>query len=81
LKITDYMLTKIETEKGVLMVQSTFPEIVYGIDKTNRVIWEINRKTGEQRNISAKNVYAYAYELMDVADMFLPVRNIWRDVG
>lgn len=78
MKITDTQLTQLETDKGIILIQSTFPEIVYGIDKANRVIWQINRKTGEQSNISAENVYAYAYELMDVADMFMPNKNIWR---
>jgi hypothetical protein len=78
MKITDMMLTQLETEKGIPLIQSTFPELVYGIDKRNGVLWEINRQTGEQRNIKAENVYAYAYELMDVADLFLPVKNLFK---
>jgi hypothetical protein len=78
MKITDMMLTQLETEKGIPLIQSTFPEIVYGIDRKEKVIWEINRSTGQQRNIKAENVYAYAYELMDVADLFLPVKNLFK---
>ena len=78
MKISQSQLTQLEAEKGIPLVQSSFPEIVYGIDRTNGVLWQINRRTGEQSNIRLENIYAYAFELMDVADMFMPQRNLWR---
>jgi hypothetical protein len=55
MRITDMMLTQLETEKGIPLIQSTFPEIVYGIDKANKVIWEINRSTGMNSGLWVKS--------------------------
>jgi hypothetical protein len=68
------MLTKIEYQKGVLIVQSEAPEIVYVIDPKNDVLWVINKDTGAQLEIAAENVYKFADEMMSVADIYLKRR-------
>ena len=74
MRITESMLTKIEYQKGVLIVQSEAPEIVYAIDPKNDVLWVINKDTGAQLEIVAENVYKFADELMSVADIYLKRR-------
>lgn len=69
--IEDIELTRIEREKGVLIVQSDFREIVYAIDKRRGVMWVINRQTGAQVEIAAENVYKFADEMMSVADVYM----------
>ena len=64
-------LMRIEEQRHVLTVQSDFPEIAYAIDRPNNVIWVINRQTGAQMEISQENVYAFADELMSVAELHL----------
>jgi len=74
MRITESMLTKIEYQKGVLIVQSEAPEIVYAIDPKNDVLWVINKDTGAQLEISAENVYKFTDEMMSVADIYLKRR-------
>lgn len=69
--ITESMLTKIEYQKGVLIVQSEAPEIVYAIDPKNDALWVINKDTGAQLEIAAENVYKFADEMMSVADVYM----------
>jgi len=75
MKIQDIELTRIEQEKGVLIVQSDFREIAYAIDKRRGVMWIINRQTGAQLEIAAENVYRFADELMSVADVHMRMRK------
>jgi hypothetical protein len=77
LKITECNLVTLE-EKGVLPVASTFTDMVYAVDKQNGVIWLVDRRTGAQIEIAAENVAMFANELMDVADIYVPVRNLWK---
>ena len=74
MKIQDIELTRIEQEKGVLIIQSDFREIAYAIDKRRGVMWVINRQTGAQLEIDGDNVYKFADEMMSVADIFLKRR-------
>ena len=74
MKIQDIELTRIEQEKGVLIVQSDFREIAYAIDKRRGVMWVINRQTGAQLEIDGDNVYKFADEMMSVADVYLKRR-------
>jgi len=69
------MLTKIEYQKGVLIVQSEAPEIVYAIDPKNDALWVINKDTGAQLEIDGDNVYKFADEMMSVADLYLRMRK------
>jgi len=75
MRITESMLTKIEYQKGVLIVQSEAPEIVYAIDPKNDVLWVINKDTGAQLEIAAENAYKFADEIMSVADIYLKRRS------
>jgi len=74
MKIQDIELTRIEQEKGVLIIQSDFHEIAYAIDKRRGVMWVINRQTGAQLEIDGDNVYKFADEMMSVADVYLKRR-------
>ena len=73
--IQDIELTRIEQEKGVLIIQSDFHEIAYAIDKRRGVMWVINRQTGAQLEIAGENVYKFADEMMSVADVYLRIRK------
>ena len=71
MKIEDVELTRIEQEKGELIIQSDFREIAYAIDKRRGVMWIINRQTGAQLEIDGDNVYKFADEMMSVADVYM----------
>lgn len=78
MKITDMKLTEIEQKRNVLLIQSTYPDIAYAIDRFNKVMWVINRRTGEQMEIDVENVYAFAFEMMDIADLFLKNKTLFK---
>jgi len=71
MKINLSDLQRIEEEHNVITIQSDYPEIAYAVDKPNGVIWLINRQTGAQLEVSAENVYAFADELMSVAEVHM----------
>jgi hypothetical protein len=77
MRITECNLVTLE-EKGILTVASTFTDMVYAVDKQNGVIWLISRRTGAQIEIAMENVAMFANELMDVANIYVPVRNLWK---
>jgi len=69
MKISNESLIHIEESNNVITVQSDFPEIVYAIG--HGAIWIINRQTGQELQIAQENVYAFADELMSVAEVHL----------
>lgn len=78
MKISQTDLTLIEERHHIPVIQSDYPEIAYAADKKRSTIWLIDRLTGAQIEISAENVYPFAYELMDVADLYISQRNLFR---
>lgn len=80
MKINDIQLTRIEQQKGILIVQSDFPEIAYAIDRRNNVMWVINRQTGAQLEIDGDNVYKFADEIMSVADIYIRHKGLFRAI-
>jgi hypothetical protein len=79
MKITDMMLTQIEEQKKVLLIQSSFPDLVYAVDKKNKGLWLLNRRTGAEIEIDVANVYKFAFELMDVVDIHIPIKTLFRN--
>ena len=75
MKITSEALTKLETERNLLTVQSHFDEIAYVVDRRNKAMWVVNRQTGAQLEVSAENVHMFADEVMSVADVHLRKRT------
>lgn len=71
MKISHNDLLTIEKKRHVITIQSDYPEIVYAIDRRNKVMWVINRQTGAQLEIAAENVYKFADEMMSVADVYM----------
>ena len=74
MKISHNDLLTIEKKRHIITIQSDYPEIVYAIDRRNKVMWVINRQTGAQLEIDGDNVYKFADEMMSVADIFLKRR-------
>lgn len=70
MKISHNDLLTLE-DRGLLIIQSDFPEIAYAVDKRNNAMWLINRQTGAQVEIDNANVYKLADELMSVAEIYL----------
>ena len=75
MKISHNDLLTIEKKRHIITIQSDYPEIVYAIDRRNKVMWVINRQTGAQLEIAAENVYRFADELMSVADVHMRMRK------
>lgn len=78
MKITNVQLTRLEAEKGIICVQSSFTDTVYAIDRRNSAMWLIDRRTGAQIEIDGANAHAFADEQKSVADLYLPQRKSWR---
>lgn len=66
--ITDCDLVKLEQK--YLVVQSNFKNIVYVINKKNDVCWILDKNTGQSIEVAGENVLPFAYELMDVCELY-----------
>lgn len=77
MKIPEKALTELD-QRGLLTVQSNFTSIAYAVDRFNREIYVIDRTTGAQLEISHENLYAFAHELMDIADLHLSRNKLFR---
>jgi hypothetical protein len=56
--------------KGIIVIQSDFKYMVYAIDSKHKVLWLMNRKTGAQIEIAKENVFKFADELLNVAEVY-----------
>lgn len=77
MKITDKHLTTLDA-RGLKTVSSDYKNIAYAVDRWNKEIWIIDRLTGAQLEISHENLYAFAHELMDIADLHLSRNKLFR---
>lgn len=76
MKISQNDLLALEEKRKLPVVQSDFPEIAWVPDRSNDVLWLINRQTGAQVEIAAENVYKFMDEGMSVAEIFLGIQPV-----
>ena len=78
MKISQSQLTQLETDKGIILIQSTFPDLVYAVDKHNRVVWEMYLNTGASIPKAFGDIHKQANELMDISDLYINSKSLWR---
>jgi len=74
LKLRDQDLTDIEAKQNTIIVQSDINRYAYSINKISNTLTLIDRKTGKQVDIKAREIYKYgeiADELIEVAELYM----------
>lgn len=73
MRLTDYDLARLEQK--YMLVQSNFENIVYVLDQINNVRWILDTETGQSIEVAGENVQAFAYEFLDVCELYRPKNN------
>lgn len=80
MKTTDYELTMLEVKHGDIVIESDVKNVAITVNKKNNELVIINRKTGYMLRLPRERVNAFAYELLDIMDIYFPKSEMWKGV-
>lgn len=78
--MTEYDLTMIEAKHGDIVIESDIKNVAITVSKRSREVVIINRKTGYMLRLPKDRVNAFAYELLDIMDLYFPKSEMWKGV-